>query len=95
MAARNSCSPLVRSPNLQFFLARAAECKADGDAATLDQVRARCRRSEAAWRVMAERASRVELMLAETTALKRASSDDAARLLDTKPSENPDRGCAD
>jgi hypothetical protein len=44
---------------------------------------------------MAERASRVELMLAETTALKRASSDDAARLLDTEPSENPDRGCAD
>lgn len=95
MSAKNSCSPLVRSPNLQFFLARAAESKADGDAATLDQARARCRRSEAAWRAMAERASRVELMVAERAALEPAASNDAVAPLDMEPSENPDRGCAD
>ncbi len=41
-----------------FYLARAAEARADAEAATLDNVRDRCRRSEAAWSAMAARAER-------------------------------------
>jgi hypothetical protein len=43
---------------LEFYLARAAQARADGDAATLDHVRERCRRSEAAWTGLADRAAR-------------------------------------
>jgi hypothetical protein len=45
--------------------------------------------------VMAERASRVELMLAERAAVQPAAPNDAAGPLDMEPNENPDRGCAD
>jgi hypothetical protein len=43
-----------------FYLARAAEARADADAATLDNVRDRCLRSEAAWSAMATRAERTD-----------------------------------
>ncbi len=46
------------SSNHDFYLARAAEAKADADAATLDNVRDRALRSEAAWSAMASRAER-------------------------------------
>jgi len=46
------------SNNHDFYLARAAEARADADAATLDNVRDRCLRSEAAWSAMAARAER-------------------------------------
>ncbi len=46
------------SANHDFYLARAAEARADADAATLDNVRDRCLRSEAAWSAMAARAER-------------------------------------
>ncbi len=46
------------SSNHDFYLARAAEARADAEAATLDNVRDRCRRSEAAWMGMAARAER-------------------------------------
>jgi hypothetical protein len=52
----------VRSSNLQFFLARAAQARAEGEAASLDHVRERCRRSEAAWQALADRAERSEKM---------------------------------
>lgn len=50
------------SNQLDFYRARAAQAKADADAATLDNVRDRCRRSEAAWVELAERAERTEQM---------------------------------
>jgi len=53
------------SATSDFYLARAAECAADAEAALLDNVRDRCRRSEAAWRAMADRLSRAEDMRAK------------------------------
>ncbi len=46
----------------ETYLARAAEARAQADAATLDNVRDRCLRSEAAWNEMAARAARTERM---------------------------------
>jgi len=54
--------PIIRSSNLQFFLARAEQARAEAEAATLDHVRERCRRSEAAWTALADRAERSEAM---------------------------------
>jgi hypothetical protein len=51
--------------NLQFYLARAAQAREEGDAATLEHVRERCRRSEAAWTQLADRAARAERMRTE------------------------------
>jgi hypothetical protein len=56
--------PIIRNSNLEFFRARAAQANADADAATLEHVRERCRRSEAAWTALADRAERSELMRA-------------------------------
>ena len=55
----------MRTGNLEFYRARAAEASADADAATLEHVRDRCRRSEAAWQALADRAERSEQMRAE------------------------------
>jgi hypothetical protein len=57
--------PVIRSSNLKFFLARADQARAEGDAATLDHVRERCRRSEAAWSALADKATRFERLRAE------------------------------
>jgi len=54
--------PIVRSSNLQFFLARAEQARVEAEAATLDHVRERCRRSEAAWSALADKAQRGEPM---------------------------------
>jgi hypothetical protein len=48
--------PIIRSSNLEFFLARADQARQEAEAATLDHVRERCRRSEAAWTALADRA---------------------------------------
>ena len=48
--------------NLQFYLARAAQAQAEAEAATLEHVRERCQRSEAAWMALADRAQRSERM---------------------------------
>ena len=40
------------------FHSRAAQARDEADAATLDHVRERCRRSEAAWTELADRAAR-------------------------------------
>jgi hypothetical protein len=58
--------------NLQFYLARAAQARADADAATLEHVRERCLRSEAAWTVLADRAERSERMRVEEAERKAA-----------------------
>ena len=39
---------MVNSSNLNFYLARVEQARAEAEAATLDHVRERCRRSEAA-----------------------------------------------
>ena len=53
-------APVIRSTNLDFFRARAAQARGEADAATLDHVRERCLRSEAAWQALAEKAERSE-----------------------------------
>ena len=61
-----------------FYLARAAEARADADAATLDNVRERCLRSEAAWSEMAARAERGERMREKLIAEKAANAAEQA-----------------
>jgi hypothetical protein len=56
---------MANSSNLNFYLARVEQARAEADAATLDHVRERCRRSEAAWVALADRAIRSERLRAE------------------------------
>jgi len=51
----------------------AAQARADADAATLDNVRDRCLRAEAAWLAMAERQQRIDTARAERDAPKIAN----------------------
>ena len=51
-----------RNSNLEFYLARVAQARSEAEAATLDHVRERCRRSEAAWQALADRAAHAERM---------------------------------
>ena len=53
-------APSVRISNIDFFLARAEQARVEAEAAMLDHVRERCRRSEAAWTALADRALRSE-----------------------------------
>jgi len=55
----------LSSANLDFFLARAEQARAEGEAATLDHVRERYQRSEAAWQSLANKAERSERMREE------------------------------
>lgn len=50
------------STTSEYYLARANENARDAENAMLDNVRDRCRRSEAAWREMADRVVRGEEM---------------------------------
>jgi hypothetical protein len=59
------------SSNLQFYRARAEQARVEAEAATLEHVRERCRRSEAAWTELADRAQRSEAMKA-AEALRKA-----------------------
>lgn len=56
----------------ETYLARAAEARAESELATLDNVKERCLRSEAAWKSMADRVDLTERLrakrLAETAA---------------------------
>ena len=54
----------LRNTNLDFYRARAEQARADGEAAMLDNVRERCRRSETAWTLLADRAERSEQLKA-------------------------------
>lgn len=63
----------VRNKDRETYLARADEARAQADAATLDNVRDRCLRSEAAWREMAARAQRTEQMRAALLLSKAAA----------------------
>jgi len=55
----------LSSANLDFFLARAEQARAEGEAATLDHVRERYQRSEAAWQSLANKAQRSERLREE------------------------------
>ena len=57
--------PVLRHSNLDFFLARAEQARAEGEAATLAHVRERCERSEAAWTALADKAKRSERLREE------------------------------
>ena len=57
--------PVIRNSNLEFFLARAAQARAEGEAATLTHVKERCQRSEAAWQALADKAQRSERLRQE------------------------------
>lgn len=61
----------IRNTNLEFYLARAAQAREEADAATLEHVRERCRRSEEAWNQLAARAERSEQLKA-AEALRKA-----------------------
>ncbi|HZV19456.1 MAG TPA: hypothetical protein VFF84_12275 [Sphingobium sp.] len=61
------------SVNSDFYLARAADCAREAREATLANVRDRCLRSEAAWRMMAKR-------LLQTEATKSQQEAEKARL---------------
>ena len=52
----------MHSANLEFYRAWAAQSRAEADSATLEHVRERCLRSEAAWTALADRAARTAQM---------------------------------
>ena len=58
------------STDLDFYLARAAQARAEADCATLSHVRERCERSQAAWEALADRAARTLRMRDEHDRLK-------------------------
>jgi hypothetical protein len=65
------------SVSSDFYLARAADSAREAENATLDNVRDRCRRSEAAWRSMADRLIRSDVMR-DTLAAEKAARVEAA-----------------
>ena len=65
------------SVSSDFYLARAADSAREAENATLDNVRDRCRRSEAAWRSMADRLIRSDGMR-DTLAAEKAARTEAA-----------------
>jgi hypothetical protein len=60
----------VRQKDLETYLARAEQARAEADAATLDNVRERCLRSETAWLEMAARVERTDQLRASKLAEK-------------------------
>jgi len=66
--------------HLDFFLARVAQARVETEAATLEHVRERCRRSEAAWTALADRAERSERLKA-AEAIRKAEVDAAQKSL--------------
>ena len=54
--------PVIRASSREFFLARVEQMRTEGEAATLDHVRERCQRSQAAWQALADKAQRGERM---------------------------------
>ena len=75
--------PIIRSSNLQFFLARADQARVEAESATLDHVRERCRRSEAAWTALADKARRSEQLRVEEAERKAAALESAPGVLKT------------
>jgi hypothetical protein len=63
--------PLLRGTNIHFFLARVQQGRVEGDAATLQHVRERFRRSEAAWSALADKAQHSERLRLEDVERRR------------------------
>lgn len=63
------------STHEDFCRTRAAEARADADAAALANVRDRCLRAAAAWEVMADRAHRTDRLRADQELRKAALAD--------------------
>jgi hypothetical protein len=63
---------MASSTNLQFYLDRAEEARLAAESATLSHVRDRCRRSEAAWTELADRASAINAQRQQLLTLKAA-----------------------
>jgi hypothetical protein len=59
--------------DVDTFLKRAEQAAADADAATLENVRQRFRRAEAAWRALVQRTERSDRMRADEFARVRAA----------------------
>lgn len=59
-----------RPSDLDQLIERAAQARADAQAASLDNVRERCLRAEAAWLAMADRARRTARMRDDQAELK-------------------------
>ena len=66
---------------LDFYLMRAAEARREAEAATLQNVRDRCLRAEAAWSEMAARADRGEKMRARLEAEKAVAAASRTELI--------------
>jgi hypothetical protein len=60
----------VRQKDRETYLARAEQARAEADAATLENVRERCLRSETAWLEMAARVERTDQLRASKLAEK-------------------------
>lgn len=58
------------SATSEYYLSQAEQCAREAEAATLANVRERCRRSEQSWRAMADRLQRAETMRANLVAEK-------------------------
>ena len=56
----STAAPKLRNSNLDFLLSRAAQARQESEEATLEHVRERCLRSEAAWNALADKARRGE-----------------------------------
>jgi len=63
----------------EIFLQRAAEARREAEAATLENVRQRCLRSEAAWLDMAARARRTDRMRVRAEEQKAAAAGGGGR----------------
>ena len=86
--------PVTRSTNLDFFLARADQARAEAEAATLDHVRARCRRSEAAWSALADKAQYTERLRLDDQIRKAAVAASAENEDDTQKEQLEEGFCA-
>jgi hypothetical protein len=64
---------MANSNTLQFCLDRADEARRQAEAATLSQVRDRCRRSEVAWAQLAERSAATAKMRLKQMQMKAAA----------------------
>lgn len=62
-----------------LYRVRAEQARAEAEQATLENVRERCLRSEAAWMEMAARAERTEKMRADQAAAKAALAEAAEK----------------
>lgn len=72
------------SATSEFYMTQAESCAREAEAAVLDNVRDRCRRSEQSWRAMAEKLQRAEVMR------DRQAADKAARIESEAESESYD-----